>query len=79
MQWRVINAGDYSMPQKRRRVFIFAFKKNLKYSKKFKQNKENIFNKVFPVKIDSEKEINLNKYDCLLYQHRNIWNRVINR
>ena len=35
VQWRVINAGDYSMPQKRRRVFIFAFKKNLKYSKKF--------------------------------------------
>ncbi len=66
VQWRVINAGDYSMPQKRRRVFIFAFKKNLKYSKKFKQNKENIFNKVFPVKIDSEKEINLNKDENIL-------------
>ena len=60
VQWRVINAGDYSMPQKRRRVFIFAFKKNLKYSKEFRKNKENIFNKVFPVIIDSEKEINLN-------------------
>ena len=42
VQWRVINAGDYSMPQKRRRVFIFAFKKNLKYSKEFRKNKENI-------------------------------------
>ena len=66
VQWRVINAGDYSMPQKRRRVFIFAFKKNLKYAKEFRKNKENIFNKVFPVKIDSEKEINLNKYENIL-------------
>lgn len=66
VQWRVINAGDYSMPQKRRRVFIFAFKKNLKYSKEFRKNKENIFNKVFPVMIDSEKEIDLNKYENVL-------------
>ena len=66
VQWRVINAGDYSMPQKRKRVFIFAFKKNLKYAKEFRKNKENIFNRVFPVKIDSEKEINLNKYKNIL-------------
>ena len=66
VQWRVINAGDYSMPQKRRRVFIFAFKKNLKYSKEFRKNKGNIFNKVFPVMIDSEKEINLKKYENVL-------------
>lgn len=66
VQWRVINAGDYSMPQKRRRVFIFAFKKNLKYGKEFRKSKENIFNKVFPVMIDSEKEIDLNKYENVL-------------
>ena len=66
VQWRVINAGDYSMPQKRKRVFIFAFKKNLKYAKEFRKNKENIFNKVFPVMIDSEKEIDLNKYENVL-------------
>ena len=51
VQWRVINAGDYGMPQKRRRVFIFASKKNMKYSKSIKneQNLENtIFEKVFP-------------------------------
>ena len=54
------------MPQKRKRVFIFAFKKNLKYAKEFRKNKENIFNKVFPVMIDSEKEINLNKYENIL-------------
>ena len=55
VQWRVINAGDYGMPQKRRRVFIFASKKNTKYSKSIKneQNLENsIFEKVFPTESD---------------------------
>lgn len=31
VQWRVINAADYGHPQKRRRVFIFAFHKTTKY------------------------------------------------
>lgn len=72
--WRVINAGDYNMPQKRRRVFIFAFKKDTKYAKWFKaQNKEelfytNILNKSFP--IEREKyyisETDLNKYKDIL-------------
>ena len=61
VQWRVINAGDYGMPQKRRRVFIFASKKNTKYSKSIKneQNLENsIFEKVFPT--ESELDILFN-------------------
>ena len=33
VQWRVINAGDYSEPQKRRRTYIFAYKKNTSYYK----------------------------------------------
>ena len=66
VQWRVINAGDYSMPQKRRRVFIFAFKKNLKYSKKFLLNEENIFNNEFPIEKEEKKEINLNNYEDVL-------------
>lgn len=45
--WRVINAANYGMPQKRRRVFIFAFKKILntqKNSKKrFKRDCKNKF------------------------------------
>ena len=27
VEWRVINAADYGMPQRRRRVFIFGFHK----------------------------------------------------
>lgn len=33
VEWRVINAADYGMPQKRRRVFIFAFSTSTKYYK----------------------------------------------
>ena len=37
VQWRVINAADYGHPQKRRRVFIFAFSKKTNYFKEFKK------------------------------------------
>lgn len=33
VEWRVINAAEYGYPQKRRRVFIFAFKNDSKYAK----------------------------------------------
>ncbi len=66
VQWRVVNAGDYGMPQKRRRVFIFAFKKDSKYGKKILNNRENIFDKEFPVILRNEKEINLMKYEDII-------------
>lgn len=34
VEWRVINAADYGFPQKRRRVFIFAFHKDTNYYNK---------------------------------------------
>lgn len=34
VEWRVINAADYGCAQKRRRIFIFAWKNNLHYNKK---------------------------------------------
>lgn len=37
VEWRVINAADYGFPQKRRRVFIFAFKNDTKAAKKLKE------------------------------------------
>ena len=36
VQWRVINAGDYSEPQKRRRTYIFAYHKSTNYYKSLK-------------------------------------------
>ncbi len=54
VQWRVINAADYGMPQKRRRVFIFAYSRETKYAKSFKRTELSIsedllLNQVFPI------------------------------
>ncbi|MFV8417937.1 DNA (cytosine-5-)-methyltransferase [Mycoplasma sp. Z355B] len=72
--WRTINAAEYHMPQKRTRVFIFAWKRDTKYNKKF-QNKEldidllksSLFNKEF--KVDEFYNINhcsINSYKSVL-------------
>lgn len=72
VQWRVINAGDYSMPQKRRRVFIFAYKNTSKFSRwvkdgSFNLNEKNIFNYLFPVeKIVEHETIDLKNYEDIL-------------
>lgn len=68
--WRVINAANYGMPQKRRRVFIFAFKKDTKFSIKLEKQdlteivKTNFINKLFPISIEEKKKkiIDLRKY-----------------
>lgn len=38
VEWRVINAADYGFPQKRRRVFIFAFRQDSKIANQLRQN-----------------------------------------
>lgn len=57
VEWRVINAAEYGFPQKRRRVFIFAYHESTKYfAKMSKISPENtvyndgIFAKNFPIK-----------------------------
>ena len=37
VEWRVINASDYGMPQKRKRVYIMAYRKNTSAYKKIKK------------------------------------------
>lgn len=45
VEWRVLNAAEYGFVQRRRRVFIFAVRENLKYSKAIKKDsKEMILN-----------------------------------
>lgn len=68
--WRMINAGEYSMPQKRRRVFIFAFKNDTKFAKKLVDKelneilKDNFINKLFPINMEEKnnKLIRLEEY-----------------
>ena len=57
VEWRVINAGEYGEPQKRRRTYIIAYHKSTKYYDKMKKInmkdiivKDGIFSKQFPVK-----------------------------
>lgn len=38
VEWRVINAADYGMPQRRRRVFIIAYLENTEIGKASKKN-----------------------------------------
>ena len=43
VEWRIINAADYGFPQRRRRIYIFAYSKNANYYKKCSKIKpENI-------------------------------------
>ena len=37
VEWRVINAGEYGLPQKRRRTYIFAYHKSTNYYKQMKE------------------------------------------
>lgn len=39
IEWRVINAADYGMPQRRRRVFIIAYHNSLKIAKDISKSK----------------------------------------
>lgn len=62
VEWRVVNAAEYGCAQKRRRVFIFAYKKDLEFADKqlrFSKNeivfKEGFFAKTFPVKLEPYK------------------------
>ena len=57
VEWRVINAAEYGFPQRRRRVFIFAYRDSTKYYDEMNRiNAENtiynegIFAKNFPIK-----------------------------
>ncbi len=51
VEWRVINAADYGYQQRRRRTFIYAYKKNLKYARSveagigFKKDKDKEFHR----------------------------------
>lgn len=56
VEWRVINAAEYGFAQRRRRVFIFAFRKNTNYYKSMKTKslrsiiyKEGLFSKSFKI------------------------------
>ncbi len=55
VEWRIINAADYGMPQRRRRTYILAYRKGSIISNSIKDPTEWLFNdgvfaKAFPIK-----------------------------
>ncbi|WP_288147001.1 DNA (cytosine-5-)-methyltransferase [Thomasclavelia cocleata] len=74
VEWRIINAAEYGHPQKRRRVYIFAYKNNTNHAKsliKIKPieifNEYGIFSKEFPINdCTSISSCNLKEYNDLL-------------
>lgn len=74
VQWRVINAGEYGEPQKRRRTYIVAYRKTTKYYKKMEKLnmkdiivKDGIFAKEFPVK-ENELAYNMANISKAMYK-----------
>ena len=58
VEWRVINAADYGYPQRRKRIYIFAFRKSTNYYKKTKKetalnvlNNYGLFSYAFPIEV----------------------------
>ncbi len=55
VEWRVINAADYGFPQKRKRVFIFAYKTNNNLLNQINESvqswvyEKSVFAKAFPI------------------------------
>lgn len=68
VEWRVINAADYGMPQRRRRIFIFGFHKSTKLYSDFMASEspedwissDGVFASAFPITVsDSESHTRL--------------------
>ena len=66
VEWRVINAADFGFPQRRRRVFILAYKKDSKLYNKVRKietlewlTKSGIIAKAFPVKSHGKLKLNM--------------------
>ncbi|NPE26707.1 DNA (cytosine-5-)-methyltransferase [Methanococcoides sp. SA1] len=68
VEWRVINAAEYGMPQRRRRIFILAYKSKTSIYKKIKKSKnpeswitkEGVLAKAFKIQ---ENDFKINEFE----------------
>ncbi len=70
LEWRVINAADYGLPQRRRRIYIFAYKNDTKFAQNIAKleikdifQTEGIFAKTFPINTIDKKIKNTSVLD----------------
>jgi DNA (cytosine-5)-methyltransferase 1 len=75
VEWRVINAADYGAAQRRRRVFIFAFRNDTAFYLSFQNEethiyKNGLFARTFPVEVQPykgrDKSVEFKKSDDLV-------------
>lgn len=78
VEWRVINAAEYGMQQKRRRIFIFACRKDVPFADVYNNDSESVMNSLgffavpFPITGDIKKgrvhecSISTRDYDSLV-------------
>jgi len=64
VEWRVINAADFGMPQRRRRVFIMAYMKGTNIYKQIKKSKpadwilkNGVLAETFPIAVDKKSHL----------------------
>lgn len=70
VEWRIINAADYGFPQRRRRVFVFAYKNNTNYAKQLRHHeldtiveKKGFFQQAFPAESSESQRYIPNTFD----------------
>lgn len=87
VEWRIINASEYGMPQKRKRVFIVAYHVNSKLFQKIRLNSfeewrinNSIINKAFPIRFieNSIIEFDLSKKNKNEIEVPNVQNPFLN-
>lgn len=83
VEWRVINASDYGMPQRRKRVFIMAYKDETNMFKKLHENSyidvlntDGLFAQAFPIKTLKEEDVTISQLDSNLIEITNNFNRM---
>lgn len=69
VEWRIINAAEYGLPQRRRRIYIFAYKNNTNFAKQIKKydtkdvlQTKGVFAKQFPI---NDINIELKSFDIM--------------
>ncbi|MGM9889575.1 MAG: DNA (cytosine-5-)-methyltransferase [Floccifex porci] len=74
VEWRIINAADYGFAQRRRRTFIFGWKRTSNYNKDVYQKdvlsfiyKNGLFAQCFPVEQFDKNRDTVNEIDLLRY------------
>ena len=72
VEWRVINAAEYGMPQKRKRTYILGYKNNSKIYKSINKldiwlKADGVFAKAFPANFEENKTDNIHS----LYKYGN--------